>query len=143
MYADGLKHSLQLPYQVFEDQRSGETLGKLQKMRTDVERVISTGINFAFTTIVGVVFVTIYAITVHWLIAPVYFSTIPLLGGLERRPEPQDQEGAEGHRGRDHGARRLDDGVVAQHRAGQEPRTRPAGDRPPERDHAARSSSWS
>lgn len=82
MYTDGLKHSLQLPYQVFEDQRSGETLGKLQKVRTDVERVISTGINFAFTTVVGVIFVTIYAITVHWLIAPVYFSTIPLIGGL-------------------------------------------------------------
>ena len=30
MYADGLKHSLELPYQIFEDQRSGETLGKLQ-----------------------------------------------------------------------------------------------------------------
>lgn len=82
MYADGLRHSLRLPYQVFEDQRSGETLGKLQKVRTDVERVIATGINFAFTTVVGVVFVTIYAITVHWIIAPVYFSTIPLLGGL-------------------------------------------------------------
>jgi len=25
MYTDGLKHSLELPYQVFEDQRSGET----------------------------------------------------------------------------------------------------------------------
>src|ERR1041384_89552 len=25
IYADGLKHSLELPYQVFEDQRSGET----------------------------------------------------------------------------------------------------------------------
>ncbi len=82
MYADGLKHSLQLPYQVFEDQRSGETLGQLQKMRTDVERVIAMGINFAFTTLVGVVFVTTYAITVHWLIAPVYIATIPLLGGL-------------------------------------------------------------
>ncbi len=82
MYADGLKHSLRLPYQVFEDQRSGETLGKLQKMRTDVEKIITMGINFAFTTLVGVTFVTIYAITVHWLIAPVYFSTIPILGGL-------------------------------------------------------------
>jgi ATP-binding cassette, subfamily B, bacterial len=82
MYTDGLKHSLELPYQVFEDQRSGETLGKLQKMRTDVERVISTGVNFAFTTFVGVVFVSIYAITVHWLIAPIYFSTIPIIGGL-------------------------------------------------------------
>ena len=31
----------ELPYAVFEDQRSGETLGKLQKVRTDVERLIS------------------------------------------------------------------------------------------------------
>src|SRR6266852_6785755 len=42
IYSDGLRHSLELPYQVFEDQRSGETLGKLQKVRTDVERLIST-----------------------------------------------------------------------------------------------------
>jgi ATP-binding cassette, subfamily B, bacterial len=82
MYADGLKHSLELPYQVFEDQRSGETLGKLQRMRTDVERVISLAINSAFTTLVGVVFVSIYAVTVHWLIAPIYLSTIPVIAGL-------------------------------------------------------------
>lgn len=82
MYADGLKHSLELPYQVFEDQRSGETLGKLQRMRTDVERVISLGINSAFTTFVGVVFVSIYAVTVHWLVAPIYLSTIPIIAGL-------------------------------------------------------------
>src|ERR1700681_2304604 len=37
MYADGIRHSLELPYALFEDQRSGETLGKLQKVRTDVE----------------------------------------------------------------------------------------------------------
>src|ERR671921_2585741 len=41
IYADGIQHSLELPYAVFEDQRSGETLGKLQKVRTDVERLIS------------------------------------------------------------------------------------------------------
>jgi len=40
MYADGLKHSLELPYQVFEDQRSGETLGILQKVRLDCEKFI-------------------------------------------------------------------------------------------------------
>src|SRR5689334_16768197 len=80
IYADGLKHSLELPYQVFEDQRSGETLGKLQKVRSDVERLISSFINVLFTTLVGVIFVMIYAATVHWLIAPVYFSTIPILG---------------------------------------------------------------
>jgi ATP-binding cassette subfamily B protein len=39
IYSDGLRHSLELPYSVFEDQRSGETLGKLQKVRTDVEKL--------------------------------------------------------------------------------------------------------
>src|SRR3989449_50914 len=82
IYSDGLSHSLELPYQVFEDQRSGETLGKLQKVRSDVERFISTLINVVFTTLVGVVFVMVYAFSVHWLIVPVYFSTIPLLGFL-------------------------------------------------------------
>jgi ATP-binding cassette subfamily B protein len=80
IYSDGLRHSLELPYSVFEDQRSGETLGKLQKVRTDVERLISMFINVLFTTLVGVIFVMIYAFSVHWLIAPIYFSTIPLLG---------------------------------------------------------------
>src|SRR5689334_13686641 len=32
IYADGIRHSLELPYSVFEDQRSGETLGRLQKV---------------------------------------------------------------------------------------------------------------
>ena len=82
IYTDGIKHSLDLPYQVFEDQRSGETLGILQKVRTDVEKLISTSINILFTSVIGITFVMIYAFTVHWLIAPVYFLTIPLLGIL-------------------------------------------------------------
>ncbi|MBL0342879.1 MAG: ABC transporter ATP-binding protein [Bacteroidetes bacterium] len=82
IYADGLKHSLELPYQVFEDQRSGETLGKLQKVRTDSERLISASVNILFTSIVGIIFVTIYSIQVYPLIAPVYFSMIPLLAIL-------------------------------------------------------------
>ena len=80
IYSDGLKHSLELPYSVFEDQRSGETLGKLQKVRTDVERLISAFINILFTTFVGIIFVTAYAISVHWVIAPIYFATVPLIG---------------------------------------------------------------
>ncbi len=82
LYADGLKHSLELPYSVFEDQRSGETLGKLQKVRTDVEKLISAFINILFTTLVGIIFVTIYAINIHWVIAPLFFATIPILGTL-------------------------------------------------------------
>ncbi len=82
MYADGIRHALSLPYQVFEDQRSGETLGKLQKARSDVEKFIALFVNLLFTTLVGVVFVVIYAYKVHWAIAPAFLLTIPLLGAL-------------------------------------------------------------
>jgi ATP-binding cassette, subfamily B, bacterial len=82
LYSDGIRHSLELPYSVFEDQRSGETLGRLQKVRTDVEKFIATSINVLFTSLVGIVFVMIYAFSVHWIIAPVYFLTVPILGVL-------------------------------------------------------------
>ncbi|HSL88853.1 MAG TPA: ABC transporter ATP-binding protein [Ignavibacteriaceae bacterium] len=80
IYSDGIKHSLELPYSSFEDQKSGKTLGVLQKVRTDVERLISVSINTLFTTLVGVIFVTVYAINVYWLIAPIFFASIPILG---------------------------------------------------------------
>jgi ATP-binding cassette subfamily B protein len=82
LYADGIQHSLELPYSVFEDQRSGETLGKLQKVRSDVEKLVSASINVLFTSLVGIIFVMIYAWSVHWLIAPIYFLTVPALGVL-------------------------------------------------------------
>jgi ATP-binding cassette subfamily B protein len=80
IYSDGLAHSLELPYSVFEDQRSGETLGILQKVRTDTEKLITALINIVFTSLVGVTFVFIYAINIHWSIAVVYISVIPVLG---------------------------------------------------------------
>ncbi|MDR3667447.1 MAG: ABC transporter ATP-binding protein, partial [Ignavibacteriaceae bacterium] len=80
IYTDGVKHSLELPYQLFEDQRSGQTLSVLQKVRADVERLINAIVNILFTTLVGVIFVTIVAINIHWLIAPIYFSSIPIIG---------------------------------------------------------------
>jgi ATP-binding cassette subfamily B protein len=79
MYTDGISHSLELPYQVFEDQRSGETLGKLQKVRSDSEKFIISFISVVFQTLVGLVFVLWYAFSVHWLIAPVFLVTVPLL----------------------------------------------------------------
>lgn len=82
LYSDGIRHSLELPYTLFEDQRSGETLGKLQKVRTDVEKLITLAVNLAFTTLIGLVFVMFYASQVHWSIAPAYLLTVPLLGGL-------------------------------------------------------------
>src|SRR3989344_8902942 len=61
MYTDGLAHSLQLPYQVFEDQRSGETLEKLQRVRSDSEKLITSIINVLFFTVIGFIFVITYA----------------------------------------------------------------------------------
>ena len=82
IYSDGIRHSLELPYSVFEDQRSGETLGRLQKVRSDVERLTNSVVNILFISLVGVVFVMIYTLTVHWLIALGYFLMIPVLGTL-------------------------------------------------------------
>lgn len=82
MYTDGLAHSLQLPYQVFEDQRSGETLEKLQRVRLDVQNLITAFVNVLFFTIIGFVFVIVYAFSVSWVIAVVYLAMVPLLGGL-------------------------------------------------------------
>ncbi len=80
IYTDGIKHSLELPYSKFEDQQSGKTLGVLQKVRIDVERLISAFVNILFTTLVGVIFVTVYAVNVHWIIAPIFFAAVPILG---------------------------------------------------------------
>jgi ATP-binding cassette subfamily B protein len=69
LYTDGLRHALRLPYQDFEDQRSGETLSVLQKVRTDCERFITNFVNVLFTTLVGIIFVMVYAFTLSpWLV---------------------------------------------------------------------------
>ena len=82
IYTDGIRHSLLLPFYQFEDQSSGTTLGVLQKVRSDTEKLINSFINVLFTTLVGVVFVTVYSISIYWLIAPIYFATIPILGTI-------------------------------------------------------------
>src|SRR3989344_5906351 len=79
MYADGVRHALSLPYSVFEDQRSGETLGVLQKARTDSEKFMNSVVNIALISLVGFIFVTVYAITVYWGVALVYALAVPIL----------------------------------------------------------------
>ena len=79
IFTDGLKHSMRLPFQDFEDQRSGETLSILTKVRTDTEKFITSFINVFFAIIVSVVFVSIYAFRLHWSIMPVYALGILLV----------------------------------------------------------------
>jgi ATP-binding cassette subfamily B protein len=80
MYTDGIKKALSLPYQDFEDQRSGETLGKLQKVKTDTEKFITLFISLVFQSIVGVTFVVVYAVNIHWLLGPIFIATVPVIG---------------------------------------------------------------
>jgi len=79
MYARSVQHSFSLPYAVFEDQRSGELLQKLQKARTDLQAVIASFVNVVFLSGVGILFVLIYASTVHWSIALMYAFAIPAI----------------------------------------------------------------
>ena len=82
IFTDGLRHSMALPYAEFEDQRSGETLSILTKVRSDTERFISLFINVVFGILVGIVFVSIFAFNKHWSIVPVYLVGVLLLSWL-------------------------------------------------------------
>src|SRR5690606_16447859 len=82
IYTDGLRHALRLPFQEFEDQRSGETLSILQKVRTDTERFISVFVNVLFATIVGIVFVIIYALSLNSWLVVIYLGGAVLLALL-------------------------------------------------------------
>lgn len=79
MYTDGIKKSLDLPFEDFEDQRSGETLSKLQKVRTDSEKLITLSISLIFQTIVGFVFVMLYIMRIDYRIALIFVITAPII----------------------------------------------------------------
>ena len=82
IFTDGLKHSMELPYQEFEDQRSGETLSILTKVRTDTEKFIISFINVLFSILVGIVFISVYSFRLHWSIMPIYTVGIIFLSLL-------------------------------------------------------------
>ncbi len=82
MYTDGIKKALSLPYKDFEDQRSGETLGKLQKVKSDTERFVNLFIALIFQSLIGIIFVFIYAISIHWLLGPLYLATVPVIASI-------------------------------------------------------------
>ena len=79
VFTQGLQHAMKLPYQEFEDARSGETLSVLQKVRIDTEKFVSSFINVLFPVIVGIIFVAVYATAIHWSLPLIYFGGIFLL----------------------------------------------------------------
>ena len=82
MYTDGIKKALSLPYKDFEDQRSGETLGKLQKVKSDTEKFVTLFITLVFQSLIGIIFVFIYAINIHWILGPMYLATVPIIASI-------------------------------------------------------------
>ncbi|MFN3265406.1 MAG: ABC transporter ATP-binding protein [Deinococcales bacterium] len=75
VFQDGLQHAMKLPYQDFEDSRSGETLSVLTKVRADVEKLMNYVINVLFGVVVAVLFVFCYAaLFVHWSMPIAYLG---------------------------------------------------------------------
>lgn len=79
VFTDGLQHAMKLPYQDFEDQRSGETLSILEKVRTDTELFMTYLVNVLFTALIGIVFIALFAFNIHWSLPPIYFGGVFLL----------------------------------------------------------------
>ncbi|RYG20414.1 MAG: ABC transporter ATP-binding protein [Chitinophagaceae bacterium] len=82
IFNDGLKQTLRLTFQEFEENRSGTTLSVLQKVKTDAERFINAFINILFSSLVGVAFLLWYSINKNWLLVPVFFVGVLVLGSL-------------------------------------------------------------
>jgi ATP-binding cassette subfamily B protein len=82
MYTDGIKKALSLPYRDFEDQRSGETLGRLQKVKTDTERMVNISISLIFQFLIGMIFVIVYAVFIHPVIGLLFVATVPIIAGI-------------------------------------------------------------
>ena len=86
VFTDGLQQAMKLPYEDFEDQRSGETLSVLTKVRADVEKFMISFINILFGVLIGVVFVFVYAaIFINWRIPVAYLIGIGILTFITNR----------------------------------------------------------
>ncbi len=79
VYTDGLQHVLRLPFQSFEDQRSGQTLNVLQKVRIDAEKFMTYFINVFIAAVIGIAAVLIYATVIYKPLILVYFSASAIL----------------------------------------------------------------
>ena len=82
LYTDSLKHALRLPFADFEDQRSGETLSVLTKVRADSEKFINNFVNVLFATIVGIIFVVVIAYNITPILPLIYIVGAVVLGLL-------------------------------------------------------------
>ncbi|MBH1963743.1 MAG: ABC transporter ATP-binding protein [Comamonadaceae bacterium] len=82
IFNDGLRQTMRLNFQEYEDVRSGETLSLLLRVRQYTERFINAFINVLYASVVGLGFLLWYAVTKSWLLVPVFLIGLLVLGGL-------------------------------------------------------------
>ena len=82
LYAHAVKHTFSLPYAVFEDQRSGEVLLKLERARDDAKKLVSQAVSVLFISLVGMTIVLVYAFMVHWSIGIAFSAMLPILASF-------------------------------------------------------------
>jgi ATP-binding cassette subfamily B protein len=82
IFNDGLRQTLRLSFQEFEESRSGETLSVLQKVKTDTERFVNSFINIVFSSLVGVGFLIWYSVTKSGWLIPIFIIGVLVLAAL-------------------------------------------------------------
>ncbi|MBE9463547.1 ABC transporter ATP-binding protein [Dyadobacter subterraneus] len=82
IFNDGLKQTLRLSFQEFEENRSGTTLSVLQKVKTDTERFVNSFINILFSSLISIGFLLWYSINKNWMLIPVFLIGVLVLGSL-------------------------------------------------------------
>ncbi len=82
LYAHAVEHTFSLPYAVFEDQRSGEVLLKLERARDDAKKLVSQAVSVLFISLVGMTVVLVYAFMVHWSIGIAFSAMLPILASF-------------------------------------------------------------
>jgi ATP-binding cassette subfamily B protein len=82
IFDDGLRQTLRLSFQEYDDTSSGEALAVLQKVRADSQSFIMSAVDVFFSTIISVGFILWYAVTRSWLLIPVFIIGVVILGGL-------------------------------------------------------------
>ncbi len=80
IYADGVRHSLRLPFRVFEDQQSGAVLQQLEKARGDSKDLVSQSVNTLFMSSITLLAVIGYSFSLHWSIGAALCLMTPVLG---------------------------------------------------------------
>ncbi len=82
IFNDGLRQTLRLSFQEFEEQRSGETLSVLQKVRNDTQQFMRSVVSILFSSVVGIGFLIWYSVTKNWMLVPVFIIGTVVLGSL-------------------------------------------------------------